>query len=132
MTRHRRQLAVLALSVIAASACGPTGDVTAWGGVTTQRIPADTIDVGLTDFAIATSAVRLVEGTVTLDVTNAGATAHDLRIAGATTDVRTSVLQPGDITTITVETSGEDTLTLWCTLPGHRQQGMETTMSVGS
>lgn len=132
MTRRpRRQIAVCAVAV-AASACAPTSAGSGAERSATDRPPVDTVDIGLTDFTIATSGVRVVEGTVTLDVTNAGATAHDLRITGDDTDQRTAVLPPGGTTTINVPTTGEDTLTLWCTLPGHRQQGMETTLSVGN
>jgi hypothetical protein len=110
------------LLAVTVSACAPTGDPAAPSTVAADGPPADTLAVGLTDFAIATSADRVVDGTVTLEVTNAGATAHDLRIAGDRADLRTDVLPPGGTTTITV--------TLRCTLPGHRRQGMETSLSV--
>ena len=116
--------------VVAVSACAPAGRQGLPPTVAVDGPPADTLAVGLTDFAIATTADRVVDGTVTLEVTNAGATAHDLRIAGDRADVRTDVLPPGGTTTITVTTAGQDALTLWCTLPGHRRQGMETSLSV--
>ncbi|WP_370327125.1 cupredoxin domain-containing protein [Euzebya sp.] len=114
------------MAVLLASACTP-------GPVPVDAVQAaDTIDVGLTDFAIATSAERLVDGVVTVQVTNAGATAHDLRVAGGDVQRATSVLPPGASTVIRLNASGEETLNLWCTLPGHRRQGMEATLRVGS
>ena len=128
-TWGHRHLAMWVL-VVAVSACAPAGAPAVPPTVAVDGPPADTLAVGLTDFAIATSADRVVDGTVTLEVTNAGATAHDLRIAGDRADLRTDVLPPGGTTTITVTTAGEDALTLRCTLPGHRRQGMETSLSV--
>ena len=119
-----------AVALLTASACAGPGDLAAPDRALPDDGPAAEADVGLTDFAIATTADRVVDGTVTLEVTNAGATAHDLRIAGDRADVRTDVLPPGGTTTITVTTAGQDALTLWCTLPGHRRQGMETSLSV--
>ena len=118
------------LVAVTVSACAPTGAPAAPSTVAADGPPVDTVAVGLTDFAIATTADRVVDGIVTLEVTNAGATAHDLRIARDSADVRTDVLPPGGTTTITVATGGEDALTLWCTLPGHRRQGMEITLSI--
>lgn len=124
-----RLTAVLMLLVIAA-ACTPTGTATGPSGTAADGAPSDSIDVGLTDFAIVTSNARVVAGRVTMDITNAGATAHDLRIDGVDMDQRIEVLIPGGTTTLSVATAGADVLTLWCTLPGHRRQGMETTVQV--
>lgn len=118
---------VLAAAVIA---CAPTGTGTRPADSAAGGGGAETLAVGLTDFAITTSTGRLADGSVTVQVTNAGATAHDLRISGDDVDRRSRVLPPGATTTMTIPTIGEDTLTLWCTLPGHRQRGMETTVSV--
>ena len=121
-----RQTAALAVALLLAGACAPAPTAVDAGEA------ADTVDVGLTDFAIATSAGRLIDGVVTVQVTNAGATAHDLRIAGEDVDHATSVLPPGASTAIRLDVSSADTLVLWCTLPGHRRQGMEATLRVSS
>ncbi|MEO2107957.1 MAG: hypothetical protein ABGZ36_20245 [Actinomycetota bacterium] len=128
MTAPRQ--AVAGVLLIMVSACGPTGTIA--GPATVAATPADRIDVGLTDFAIASSSAVVVVGTVTIDVTNAGATAHDLRIGGDGIDERSEVLPPGGTTTLSMATTEADRLTLWCTLPGHRRQGMETTLSIGN
>ncbi|WP_341252343.1 hypothetical protein [Euzebya pacifica] len=124
------RLAAAVLLLVIASACTPTGTATRPAGTAADGAPSDRIDVGLTDFAIATSNARVVMGTVTMDITNAGATAHDLRVDGGGIDERSEVLPPGATTMVSVATDGADALTLWCSLPGHRRQGMETTLSV--
>lgn len=96
-----------------------------------EREAASEVRVGLVDYDITTPSVAVRPGSVTLRVTNAGQTAHDLRVAGQETTARLATLDPGEADTLEFEVSeGEDELTLWCTLPGHRQQGMETTLPV--
>ena len=121
-----RPTAALGLVLLLAGACAPAP------APVDAAEAADTIDVGLTDFAIATSAERLRDGRVTLQVTNAGATAHDLRVAGDGIAHTTSVLAPGASTVIQLDVSRAQALVLWCTLPGHRRQGMEATVRIGS
>jgi uncharacterized cupredoxin-like copper-binding protein len=118
-----RTAAAAAALLLAGLACTSAADAPAVRPVTTMA-------VGLTEFAIGTSAERLADGTVTLEVTNAGATAHDLRVVGADVDVSTAILAPGTATTLRVDAVDERILTLWCTLPSHRSRGMETTLTV--
>lgn len=115
--------AVLATVLLLAGACSGAAEVPAGP-------PVDTVAVGLTDFAIAASADRLAAGPVTLEVTNAGATAHDLRVAAADLDVATAALPPGASTSLQIDVAGDEALTLWCTLPSHRDRGMQTTLVV--
>lgn len=119
---------VLALVVVLAlaAACSATPARPVAGPPTPQ------LRVGLRDFDIATSSVSVEAGSVTLEVTNVGATAHDLRIEGDGLDARIATLPPGGSSTMTIDTRGEQMLTLWCTLPGHRSQGMETAVDVTS
>ncbi len=120
-----------AVALLTASACAGPGDLAAPDRALPDDGPAAEADVGLTDFAIAVSATRLAGGAITLDVTNAGGTAHDLRILGEGVDTRTPVLRPGGSTTLSLTTEGPADLTLWCSLPGHRRMGMATTVQVG-
>lgn len=117
------RIATLATALLLASACGGAADDPAGP-------PVDTLAVGLTDFAIGTSADRLVPGLVTVAVTNVGATAHDLRVVGADLDVSTATLPPGASTTFQLEVDGERALNLWCTLPSHRSRGMQAALTV--
>lgn len=113
--------------VLATAAVGCATDSPA----ASEGAAASEVRVGLIDYEITTPSVAVRPGPATLEVTNAGRTAHDLRVAGEETDAYLATLEPGESDTIDVDVAaGEDQLTLWCTLPGHRQQGMETTLPV--
>jgi hypothetical protein len=86
--------------------------------------------VGLIEWEITTTAGALTAGPVTLDVTNAGTTVHDLRIKGDRADGQTARLGPGQTATLTIDLAGERRVELWCTVPGHRSQGMDTHLPV--
>lgn len=68
-------------------------------------------------------------GTYTFDLFNDGTMEHDLKIEGESISGGTSIVFPGqsDSFTITLEPG---TYTIYCSIPGHRQQGMEMTFTV--
>ncbi len=118
----RRSLPVLI--ALAAVACS--------GGAAPMTGPAaDTVRVGLTEWDIAASAGALAEGQVTLEVTNAGATAHDLRVSGPGVETATPMLSSGDTAVLRIQVDAGDEILLWCGVPGHREQGMERRLFVG-
>jgi hypothetical protein len=117
-----RQVAVLL--VVLAAGCGSPSAQPAGP-------PAEQARLGLIEWDITTSSEVLAEGDVELVVTNAGATVHDLRLVGERTDVHIDVLEPGEAASIRLELDGEQQLQLWCTVPGHRTQGMERSLTVG-
>lgn len=111
---------LLVLAAGCASAPAPSAGVDA--------PPVAAVRIGLSDFEIGASSTRLVDGMVELRVTNAGAMAHDLRIEGRPED--TGVLAPGATTVLRVDATGAEELVLWCSLPGHRAQGMTRALRV--
>jgi hypothetical protein len=94
--------------------------------------PAEHARLGLIEWDITTSSEVLADGDVELVVTNAGATVHDLRLVGERTDEHVDVLEPGESASVRLNLEGEQQLQLWCTVPGHRSQGMERSLTVGS
>jgi hypothetical protein len=87
--------------------------------------PTDSIRIGLVEWDITTSSTAAADGVVTFEVTNAGTTTHDLRISDGITEQATPVLAPGETAILSLRTDAGTDLELWCSLPGHRQQGME-------
>lgn len=88
--------------------------------------------VGLDDYHIRLPAKAIDPGPVRLEVHNVGADQHDLRIDTAGQKVATTRrLRQGEEATLTVDIpSDAEEVTLWCTVPGHRNQGMSATLSV--
>jgi manganese oxidase len=96
-----------------------SGSVTAGGGAPSSA------PVSLTEFAISEATVA-VGGS--LEVSNDGAMVHDLVIEG--TDVATAQLSAGATEELSLADLSEGTYTVYCTIAGHRDSGMEATLEV--
>jgi hypothetical protein len=118
-----RLSALAAAGALAAAACASAAPPP-------SAAPARDVRVGLTEWEIVTSAAVLAPGAVTLTVTNAGATAHDLRVATDARETGVPLLQPGAAQPLRVTVAAGEQVRLWCSVPGHRRQGMETTLQV--
>lgn len=68
-------------------------------------------------------------GTYTFELTNDGAMQHDLVIEGGDASGSTSVIAAGETDSFTV-TLEPGEYTLYCSVAGHRSQGMEVTFTV--
>jgi uncharacterized cupredoxin-like copper-binding protein len=83
-----------------------------------------------TEFAIDLPGGDEVEaGPVTLDVVNEGTTAHDLAVEGDGVDDKTKLLEGGQRAKLAVSLK-PGTYKLYCTVPGHEQQGMKADLAV--
>jgi hypothetical protein len=85
--------------------------------------------VGLTEWTILVSRELVPPGRLTLLVTNTGATEHDLVVRDGRGTWETADLRPGERTVLVVRAGPLETLRLWCSMPGHRAQGMHTTLT---
>ena len=103
----------------------PSTGQAADGPATARRIR-----VGLSEWTISTSSATVPSGRVTLVVTNAGGTEHDLVVRGRAGTWETPDLDPGQQSRLTVRGRAGETLHMWCSMPGHRAQGMHTTLQV--
>ena len=86
--------------------------------------------VGLTEWTIALARRSVHPGPLTLLVTNAGATEHDVVVRGRAGEWHSRELAPGEQQRLGVVARPGETLTLWCAEPGHEAQGMRTTLAV--
>jgi plastocyanin len=100
------------------------GVATAKGSATEKNgvvsIPADPSGQLAYQFAAATAKV----GKVKLDSKNASSTPHDISIEGNGLDEHGKVVQNGGTSTVDV-TLKPGTYTFYCSVPGHRQAGMQ-------
>ena len=103
---------------------------------TTQAAPPPkpaTTKVAVTEkeFSIKLASPVAKAGAYELDVKNAGKLGHDLVVKGpGVNDQGTPVFGPGKSATLKV-TLGKGTYELYCSVPGHKQAGMDVKISVG-
>ena len=85
------------------------------------------VDVELGELYVEPSSVEVPAGAeLVVNVTNAGTMAHDLKLGG--TD-GTELLDPGASEQVSLGVIDESTQA-WCTVPGHREAGMELDIQV--
>ena len=140
-TRTALVLALVGAVTLAASACGSsssgggssatTGTEAAGGGGGGGS--GTPIDVTLKDYSIdVASTGSLAPGTYTFHVTNNGPSSHNLTVDGpGVSDKATSTFAAGgsEDLTVTLKSGSYD---LFCSLPGHKQLGMDTSLTVGA
>ncbi|MEY2846873.1 MAG: hypothetical protein RL076_2419 [Chloroflexota bacterium] len=124
-TTHTRLLLVVVVLLVALgiTSCG-NGDAS---GATPAGAPETIIEIELGDMYVKPDTIEIEAGqNVKLHVKNVGAMVHDLKINGTS---GTAELVTGQEETITVGGLTESVLA-WCTLPGHRESGMEMKINV--
>jgi FtsP/CotA-like multicopper oxidase with cupredoxin domain len=110
---------VFAFGALVAVAQKDTGGDGATGGPT----------VTLAEFSITPGMITAPLGG-SLNVTNSGAAEHNLVVEG--TDLRTPDLAAGESASLDLGDLDEGTYTAYCSIAGHRQQGMEAMLHAGS
>jgi hypothetical protein len=113
------------------SGCGMSDDADA-GAAVLRPMPSGQHPqerVGLTEWTIVVSSPRVRAGRLGFLVTNTGATVHDLVVHDAQGTWHSPDLDPGQQTWLVVRAAPRETLQLWCSMPGHRAQGMYTTIT---
>ncbi|MBV8080471.1 MAG: cupredoxin domain-containing protein [Actinobacteria bacterium] len=78
------------------------------------------------EFKFTLSASSVKHGTVTFNITNSGALAHDFSINGK----KTALIQPKKSGTLTVTFAKAGSYPYQCTVPGHAAAGMKGTLKV--
>ncbi|MDY7105484.1 MAG: multicopper oxidase domain-containing protein [Actinomycetota bacterium] len=87
-------------------------------------------EVELTEFAFSPDPIAVPQGGI-VSVANGGSQVHNFAIEQQP-EVRTADLQTGDQQNLDVSALAEGTYTVICTIAGHREAGMETTINVGA
>lgn len=97
------------------------------------RSPSDAdlaVEVSLHEWAVDMDRTVLpADSLVAFHVTNTGTMVHNVTFAPYA-PVTSPALQPGEEAWVYLETKGPDTFEAWCAIPGHRQAGMTTTVTV--
>lgn len=120
-----RRLAAAGLLTLALAGCGsaPPG--------APSGTPVDVLRIGLSEYRLQLSAGAVLPGRVLVTATNAGSAAHDVRLRqGQTVLGATRLLAPGEKQTLEVEAVAGLAIDLDCTVPGHAEAGMVTSLQV--
>lgn len=113
--------------MLVAAGVAMRGDGGEDGAPVAAAASTETVDVTLGDLFVEPSSLTMPAGaTLTLNVTNEGAMAHDLKVEGTT---GTAMLDPGASETITIGPFDAST-EAWCTVPGHKEAGMVMSITV--
>jgi len=103
-----------------AAPAAPTGSVAPVDAPGEISVEIDEMDVRPGDLTVAAGG--------SVEVVNVGAIPHDLVVEGA--DVGTPMMDPGEVYTFDIADLEPGTYTVICTVPGHRDAGMEGTLTV--
>jgi len=129
-----------ALVALLLGACGGTSTNTATQSAAsspTATSPSSATAVGTSvgvtekEFSITLSQTSFSPASYTFTIQNKGAFPHNLNIEGPGVDTKTSpILSPGQSGMLTA-TLQKGSYELWCSVPGHKNKGMDLTIKVG-
>jgi plastocyanin len=131
--------AVVAVVALGATACGSGSSgssstpAAAGGNSTTGGTNGTLVNVTLKEYSITVSGgTTLAAGTYTFHVTNAGTMGHNLTVNGpGVSNQTTGTFNAGGTADLTV-TLKNGTYDLYCSVPGHKQLGMDANLTVGT
>ena len=125
------RVALLTLfAVLVLSACGSGSSES---GTTGQAAAGQAIAIGETEYKLDPSSVQVGQaGTVTFRVTNNGTIDHALEVEGQGAEEKTATIKPGETAELTVDLSKDGSYEIYCPVDGHRDSGMEGTLTVGA
>lgn len=118
--------AVTLLVAVVAAACGGGGGKQG-GGQPSGTPQASAVAVTEKEWTIQFASATLKPGTVKLQVKNDGSIEHNFVIEGTSVDLEG--IQPGTTKEVSV-TLKPGTYTVMCTIAGHAEAGMKTTIIV--
>lgn len=129
-----RSAAALVAAGVLLTGCGggdDAGDSAASPAASSPTAQGTRVDAELTEFAITLGQETFAPGTYTFVAKELGEAPHALSIEGPGVEtVSTDVLQPGDAAASVTVDLQPGTYTLWCPVGSHRDQGMETSITV--
>jgi plastocyanin len=105
-----------------------TGGGGGGGGATTVKLSADPNG----NLKYDTDSLSAKAGTVTIDFTNPASVSHDVAVEDSSgQELGTSdLISSGDSTSLDLSNLKAGSYTFFCTVPGHREAGMEGTLTV--
>ncbi len=117
---HVRHIALALSAAFVLAACGGE-DAPA------DQPAADAVTIEAADLFFEPDAVTITAGGAEVTLVNVGAVEHDLLVEGEAVDP--IHVDPGETATGTIDLAA-GTYTFYCDIPGHREAGMEGTLTV--
>jgi uncharacterized cupredoxin-like copper-binding protein len=102
---------------------------TTTGTTTTTASAPTSVQASETEFKITLPKSTLAAGSYAFDVKNDGKIDHDFVVQGNGVDERTPIIHPGDSATLNVDLK-PGTYDVYCSVPGHKQAGMDLKLTV--
>jgi plastocyanin len=96
---------------------------------TTAGGGAKALTIDESEFKLAPKDANVGSGAVTVTAKNVGTIAHTLEIEGKGVEKKTANIQPGSSADLKVNLK-PGKYEMYCTIPGHKQSGMEGTITV--
>ena len=106
-----------------------TTPATTTQSTTTTASAATTVTATETEFKIALPKTTVPAGSYAFEVKNDGHIPHDFVVQGNGVDERTPTIQPGKSATVNVDLK-PGTYDVYCSIPGHKQAGMDVKLTV--
>jgi uncharacterized cupredoxin-like copper-binding protein len=124
--------ALAMLAILSLAACGSSSD-SSESGATAPASGGQAISIDESEFKLDPSSVEVDQaGMVTFEVTNSGQIDHALEVEGQGVEEETETIEPGETAELTVDLSKEGSYEIYCPIDGHRDSGMEGTLTVGT
>jgi plastocyanin len=118
------------LETTAPSTTQSTSTTSSTSAATTAAAAPKSVPVTESEFKIELPSTSLAPGSYTFDLTNKGHIGHDLVVNGpGVSDEKTSVIDGGKTAKLTVELKS-GTYDFYCSVPGHKQAGMDVKVKV--
>jgi plastocyanin len=132
--RSKALIALVVLVPLTFAACGGDDDETSATSAETTTAAAGggaggTVDISETEFKLDPADATVPAGTVTINVTNDGATTHNLEVEGDGVEEITDDLEPGASGKLALDLQ-PGSYEMYCAIDEHKEQGMEGTLTV--
>jgi uncharacterized cupredoxin-like copper-binding protein len=139
MELHRLSLLGTVVVVAVASGCGGgsggrvDSSTNSSANSSATRPVAQTVRISETEYKLTPGSVALPKtGTYELKLVNKGTVTHALEVEGKGVEQESSEIAPGASTTLDVTFKSAGSYEMYCPVDGHRSQGMEGKITVGS
>jgi uncharacterized cupredoxin-like copper-binding protein len=124
---------ILVPVALALAACGGNSSKPAASSTSTGAPAGQTISLSEKEFSITPRAIKVAKtGTYTFEVKNEGSITHALEVEGNGVEQKTGDISAGSSATLTVTLSKDGSYEVYCPIDGHRQSGMEASLTVGA